>query len=174
MSLLPLPDLYEDGMSTCETATVAEDPTRLTIRMEAASSPWTMRWWAGMVVAVAAAVAGVWLVDSRSSRVDHHARRPESKVVGVVRGLVTNGGSRSTHHAGRTVAHHHRARSATHSPPSPRRLRHRARVMTGQRAAGVAEPRVSARAPESPVKPDVHDPRRSSKPNVDQFAYLGG
>jgi hypothetical protein len=175
MSHLPAPELFNDGMSTCEMPSAAEEPTRLTIRMEAASSRWrTMRWWTGVVVAVAAAVVGVRQVDSRSS---HHARRPESKVVGGGR-IVPNGGSRSTHQAGPTFARHHHARSATHSSLSRRRLRHRARAIVGQRAVGVDGSRVSTGAPESPVKPDVDDPRRPSEPNsvgnVGQFSYLGG
>lgn len=172
MSPLPLPDLFEDGISTCEMPSTAEEPTRLTIRTEAASSSWRMRW-ASIVVAVAAAIAGVWQLDSRSSRVDHRARRPESKVVGGRR-IVPHGGSRSIHDAGRRFAHHRGVRSATHSPLSPQRRRRRARAMIGQRPARMDEPGVSARAPESPVTPDVDDPGRPNKPNVGQFAYLGG
>jgi hypothetical protein len=114
MSPLQLVDPFSDDTPIYERPDSGEEPTRLTIRAEAPPSRRrAAQRCAGLLAAVAAATAGVKLVDSRRS--NHYPRCPASQAVISTRSPgVKPQQRRGT--ARKLVAHHERRRHARHRP----------------------------------------------------------
>lgn len=169
MSPLPLAEVdpFDEGPLRDETSGGGEEPTRLTIRVEATPSRWrSLRWWAGVLMAIAAAAAGGTLIDSRRSGARQHLSPSEPKVV--ILGRVPRAKRQVRHRTARHVAA--RAARRKHS-------RHRAQGRIRHRSLAR-----SRSVPRAPVPPPVEGsaapraerpvPGRREAP-AGPFGYLG-
>lgn len=170
-SMSPLPlvevDPFDEGPPRDETSSAGEEPTRLTIRVEATPSRWrSLRWWAGVLMAIAAAAAGGKLIDSRRSGARQHLSPAEPKVVILGRAP----------RAKRQVGHRTAPHVAAHAV---RRKHSRHRAHRGIRHRSLAR---SRRVPSTPVPAPVEVPAapRTEQPvsgrrgaSAAPFGYLG-
>jgi hypothetical protein len=169
MNPLPLTDVFGEYTATQETPSPGDEPTRLTIRVEAVPSRWrALRWWAGVLVAIAAAAAGGKLVDSRRSSTRYHQQRPASRMV--ISGRSPSVEPQLRHRSARHPASHAvRPKHPQHR--ASRRIRHWAIF---QRGRPVPSPPVAPASVESPAAPQAERPvpTRREAP-AGQFSYLG-
>jgi hypothetical protein len=183
-------DLFDEYTPLPPKPETAEEPTRLTIRVERLPSRWrTWRAWAGLLLAIAAAAVAGKLIDSRRSSTGHFLRAPEPKAAipattppharrqpGLPSGARSPGKRNHARHRPRRKPRR-RVRSAPRRPAE-----HAASHPTIDVAPDRAQPSIAAPPPTGETHPGSAPPVGSSHPysrrsvgetGKEQFAYLG-
>jgi hypothetical protein len=164
---LPPPDAFDELSSTDLVASAGEEATRLTVRIEVASSRWRATlWWAGAAVAVAVALVGGRLVDSRRSATGDGLQHPAKK--SAARRRVESG---PPSRAERVVSPIVRGSRSRHPLPGAIGRKSHPVLARTRSAAGAAPAAVS---PAEAAPPVAREPEaRPQQPAESQFSYLG-
>lgn len=169
---LPPADVFDELTSAGLMPSAGEEASRLTIRIEAAPSrfhPPTGRW-AGVLVAIAALLAGVILFASRRAPGRHRARPQAPHVTATSRAAAAGSrpakGQAHTRAARRRAIRPRRARPALH-----RSIRHTPAFAVRHPAPSESVPAAAAVSPPAPSAPQSTPPPRRASPGP--FGYLG-
>lgn len=165
----PLPQRSDESTPTHDILSDAEQPTRLTVRIEPARSRFSppTRRWASVLVAIAALLAGIILAASRRP-LGRHRARPH---VTVTR-RAAPARSRPSKGQDHTRAARRRAiRPRRAGPALHRSIRHTPVVAVSHFAPSESVPATGAESPPVPSAPQSTPAPRRASPGP--FSYLG-
>jgi len=169
---LPPPDLFDELTSAEVMPSAGEEGSRPTIRIEAARSRFSQPTgrWAGLLVAIAALLAGIIVAASRRPPGRHRTRPQAPHVTVTSRAAPARSrpakGQAHTRAARRRAIRPRRARPALH-----RSIRHTPALAVSHPAPSESVPAAAAVSPPAPSAPQSTPPPRQGSPGP--FSYLG-
>ena len=169
---LPPPDLFDELTSAEVMPSAGEEGSRPTIRIEAARSRFSQPTgrWAGLLVAIAALLAGIIVAASRRPPGRHRTRPQAPHVTVTSRAAPARSrpakGQAHTRAARRRAIRPRRARPALH-----RSIRHTPALAVSHPAPSESVPAPAAVSPPAPSAPRSTPPPRQASPSP--FSYLG-